>query len=196
MKTFQNLIKGLTGHPLSHATLIHYSSKKIVYNFNKANSIYPLLTKTEYLLKSLFLSMYSLISRPTYLIKQDKIIIRLFVYLSPKADKYLDTSTLFKGITKDTYTQTRRGTLTLRRLLLRRFSKFLKFKSLRPKAVEILKTQIKLQTTTFLLRLVQPGAAFSCSPKGEAALPLVKEGLPFSPKGGKAKKQLWRMDYK
>lgn len=96
-KPFKNSIKGIVGHPLNSATLLHYSSKEIVYSFNKSNNLYPIITKTEYLLKSLFLSMYSLISRPVYLIKHDKIIIRLFVFLSPKADKYLDSSTIVKG---------------------------------------------------------------------------------------------------
>ena len=53
-KPFKKTIKGLVGHPLSSATLMHYSSKEIVYSFNKANNIYPLLTKTEYLLNLYF----------------------------------------------------------------------------------------------------------------------------------------------
>jgi hypothetical protein len=78
---------------LSTDTILHYNTKSVVYSFNKVNNLYPLLTKTEYLLKCLFRSMYSLISKPVYLLKHDKIIIRLFVFLSPKLDKYLDTST-------------------------------------------------------------------------------------------------------
>src|ERR1700761_189572 len=95
-KPYKNIIKGLVGHPYNSATLMHYSSKEIVYSFNKANLTYPILTKIENLLKSFFLSMYSLISRPIYLIKHDKIIIQLFVFLSPKADKFLDTTTFVK----------------------------------------------------------------------------------------------------
>ena len=94
---FKNSLKGIVGHPLKSSSLLHYSSKNIVYSFNHSNNLYPVLTKTEYLLKSLFLSMYSLISRPIYLIRHDKVIIRLFVFLSPKADKYLDSTTIIKG---------------------------------------------------------------------------------------------------
>ena len=85
-KPYKNIIRGIVGHPYNSGTLNHYTSKEIVYSFNKANNLYPLITKIEKLLKSLFLSMYSLISRPVYLIKHDKVIIRLFVFLSPKAE--------------------------------------------------------------------------------------------------------------
>jgi hypothetical protein len=94
---YKQMIKGLVGPVHSPAlnsnTILHYNTKSVVYSFNKVNNLYPLLTKTEYLLKSLFRSMYSLISKPVYLLKHDKIIIRLFVFLSPKYDKFLDTST-------------------------------------------------------------------------------------------------------
>ena len=154
-KPFKKNILGLVGHPLNSATLGLYSSKAIVYSYNKINNIYPLLSKTEYLLKSLFLSMYSLISRPIYLIRHDKIIIRLFVFLSPKADKYLDTSTIVKGAklrgaSYSVFNLKGKNGVTLRKLTAQQIRKFLKIKSLRPKAVEILKSQIKLTPNSLL----------------------------------------------
>jgi hypothetical protein len=97
------IIKGILGqghnNALNSSALLHHNTKSIVYSFNKVNNLYPLLTKTEYILKSVFRSMFSLISKPIYLIQQDKIIIRIFVFLSPKIDKYLDTSTILSSIT-------------------------------------------------------------------------------------------------
>jgi Mitochondrial ribosomal protein (VAR1) len=150
------------------------------------NNISPLLTKTEYLLKSVFRSMFSLISRPIYLIKHDKIIIRLFVYLSPKLDKYLDTSTttsLPQGLActekseaiptfgSEQYAAKRENSSSksLNTLALLsgkkiyskqgtvagfssnvsgfKIRKFLRFKSFRPNAIEILKSQIQISNT-------------------------------------------------
>ena len=126
----RRVIKGLVGRPLNSNTLLHYNTKSVVYSFDRVNNLNPLLTKIEYLLKSLFLSMYSLISRPIYLIKHDKIIIRLFVFLSPKIDKYLDTSnpTLWEGACNHVLSKRIKG-------------KFLKFKKLRPNTVKIIKSQ-------------------------------------------------------
>lgn len=119
---------------LNYNALLHHNTKSVVYSFNPVNRLYPLLTKTEYLLKSVFRSMFSLISRPIYLIKHDKIIIRLFVYLSPKIDKYLDSSTIGKfGIIAG---------FSAPNSSLKR-GKFLKFKSLRPNTIDILKYQIQ-----------------------------------------------------
>jgi hypothetical protein len=143
---YKKAIRGLIGHPLYAETLLHFKNKSVVYSFNKINNIYPLLNKTEYLLKSLFLSTYSLISRPVYLIKHDKIIIRLFVFLSPKVEKYLDTSLIGQGgklqgaSTKIFY---RKRLVTGKQFLI----KFLKFKSFRPQTVNILKSQIKLNSS-------------------------------------------------
>src|ERR1700759_3846243 len=82
-RPFNNVIKGIVGHPLKAATLNHYTSKEIVYSFNKVNNLNPLLMggAPENLLKSFFLSMFSLISKPIFLIRHDKVIIRLFVFL-------------------------------------------------------------------------------------------------------------------
>jgi len=140
-------IKSIVGHPVNTETLLHYQSKSVVYSFKKTNNLYPLLTKTEYLLKSLFISMYSLISKPVYLIKHDKIIIRLFVFLSPKADRYLDTSPIVKGgkllgVSPTVFTkgyQRSKSTLSLRVIEI---NKYLKFKQVRPQIIEILKTQM------------------------------------------------------
>ena len=166
---YKEAIKSLVGHPLLAMpadTLLHYNTKSVVYSFNKVNNLYPLLTAqaTEYLLKSLFRSMFSLISRPVYLIKHDKIIIRLFVFLSPKIDKYLDTSTIvqlaepanLQSANSRRLFRTAKGGASLLYLKKIALGKFLKFKSLRPKAVEILKSQAQSEKlgsslTPFLL---------------------------------------------
>lgn len=220
-----NIIKRFLGQDNKPApnikTIMHYNTKSVVYSYRKVNNIYPLLTKTEYLLKSMFRSMFSLISKPIYLIRHDKIIIRLFVYLSPKIDKYLDTSTT--GINYNTSskqnveTQTSRfaGAKTVKvktstspapireRETLRtgpqagfsanvsglKLRNFLKFKSLRPNAIEILKSQIQIKSNSSIYRLnpllslsslVQHPAPPIRGPikgkglEGEAALPKVK----------------------
>lgn len=152
-----NPLKGFVGHPVNSDTLLHYNSKSIVYSFKKLNNIYPLLTKTENLLKSLFLSMFSLISRPVYLIKHDKIIIRLFVFLAPKADKYLDTSTCFAqtasfssnkknnimGFSPTIFLSGgKKGRSEFFATRLKQISKFLNIKKKRPQITDILNTQI------------------------------------------------------
>jgi hypothetical protein len=143
---YKKTIRGLIGHPLYAETLLHFKNKSVVYSFNKINNIYPLLNKTEYLLKSLFLSTFSLISRPVYLIKHDKIIIRLFVFLSPKVEKYLDTSLIGQGGKLQGASPSifyRKRLVAGKQFLI----KFLKFKSFRPKTVNILKSQIKLNSS-------------------------------------------------
>jgi len=179
--TYKKSIKGLVGHPINAETLLHMNSKSIVYSFKKYNNIYPLLTKTEYLLKSIFFSMYSLISRPIYLIKHDKIIIRLFVFLAPKAEKYLDTSTLIKdgkistasatsadfrtvkGISPTiflSYKQAYGGISRNKKALIsEKIAKFLKIKSIRPKRTEILNYQIlssQVKGAVYPLALLSP----------------------------------------
>lgn len=134
----RNRVKGLVGHPLNSSTLFHYSSKEIVYSYNKVNNLYPLLTKTEYLLRSLFRSIHSLISKPIYLIRHDKVIIRLFIFLSPKVDKYLDTSTLSTASISSLANKT-----NPKKKATQLIKNFLKFKSLRPKTIEVLNTQIQ-----------------------------------------------------
>jgi hypothetical protein len=92
--------------------------------------------------------MYSLISKPVYLIKHDKIIIRLFVFISPKIEKYLDTSNIvkgskLKGASFTIFSQKGKGGVYRRKFAAVSIKNFLKFKSLRPKLVEILKSQIQ-----------------------------------------------------
>jgi hypothetical protein len=147
-KPYKIAAKGLIGHPLNSETLIQYNNKTIVYSFNKKNNLYPLISKTEYLLKSLFLSMCSLISKPVYLLKHDKIIIRLFVFISPRMEKYLDTSIvgqkgILQGASPSIFTIKGRNTGNLRKIAIKRLKSFLKFKSFRPKTIEILKSQIE-----------------------------------------------------
>jgi hypothetical protein len=152
-------LKGFLGQGHSPAlnsnVILHQNTKAVVYSFNKVNNLSPLLTKTEYLLKSVFRSIFSLISRPIYLIKHDKVIIRLFLYLSPKIDKYLDTSTIGTRAKNSAELPTGdvigTSNFNIGRSVagfsanINRFKigKFLKFKSLRPNVIDILKYQIQ-----------------------------------------------------
>ena len=167
---------------LNSNTLLQFKTKSIVYSFKKVHNLYPLLTKTEYLLKSLFLSMSTLISKPIYLLNHDKIIIRLFVFLSPKLDKYLDTTTrsfrdissivsliashvefrASKGLTKTSISKRKATKILIKKLK--------KIKSIRPKIKDILKLQIKLN----LLNAPSPSYA-------EWIAPLLTEKLKESP---------------
>jgi hypothetical protein len=145
---YKKTIKGFIGHPVNSDTLLHYSSKSIIYSFKKNNNINLLLTRTEYLLKSFFLSMYSLISKPVYLITHDKVIIRLFVFLSPKVDRYLDTSPIVKegkllGVSPTVF-----STKKSKGMLSKQINQILKFKQVRPKITEILKTQLLSYNTS------------------------------------------------
>jgi len=154
--TAKQNIKGLLGPGyipiLNSHTQLHLKTKSVVYSYKKVNNLYPLLTKTEYLLKCIFQSMFSLISKPVYLLNHDKIIIRLFVFLSPKLDKHLDTTTRsLREISSIVYSHiVSRGSkgLTYASLAKGRAAKILiknlkKIKSIRPQTEEILKYQIK-----------------------------------------------------
>jgi hypothetical protein len=94
---YKKLLKGFIGKELNahNQNLIH--SKSITYSFKNHNNINSLLSSTKLIdmfLKKFFLSIGTLISKPTYLNRQDKIIIRLFVYFSPKINNFLKTSLL------------------------------------------------------------------------------------------------------
>jgi hypothetical protein len=94
---YKKLIKGFIGKELNahNQQLIH--SKSITYSFKNNNNINSLLSSTKLIdifLKNFFLSIGTLISKPTYLNRQDKIIIRLFVFFSPKLNLFLKTSLL------------------------------------------------------------------------------------------------------
>jgi hypothetical protein len=157
----RKIIKGFLGQghspALNYNSLQHQNTKSVVYSFNKVNNLFPLLTKTEYLLKSVFRSIFSLISRPIYLIKHDKVIIRLFVYLSPKIDKYLDTSTI--GTSNLSMGRSVAGfAANINRF---KIGNFLKFKSLRPNIIDILKSQIQSigkqeSSSLFFINFKQP----------------------------------------
>jgi len=89
---FKNLaLKNLIGSHMKMPAQLFFNSNKFVYSFNKSNNLFPLLTKVESLLKNFFLSIYCLISKPIYLITHDKVIIRLFVYLSPKISTFINS---------------------------------------------------------------------------------------------------------
>ena len=204
---YKEAIKSLVGHPLNSDTLLHYNTKSVVYSFNKVNNLYPLLTAqaTEYLLKSLFRSMFSLISRPVYLIKHDKIIIRLFVFLSPKIDKYLDTSTIvqlaepanLQSANSRRLFRSGKGGASLLYLKKIALGKFLKFKSLRPKAVEILKSQARSEKlgssiTPFLFfSSNSPENSTACGSFFKKALRLaeLRQAFPWRSKGSRVREQ-------
>jgi len=144
-------IKGLIGHPVNAKTLLLLNNKSVAYSFKKINNMQSLITKTEYLIKSFFLSMYSLTSKPVYLIKHNKIIIRLFVFLAPKADKYLDTSLILKGgkfigTSPTVFNNGKVGFASYNKgknFFSFFIKKFLNFKKMRPNGIEIFKTQIQ-----------------------------------------------------
>lgn len=97
---YKKLLKGFIGKELNshNQHLIH--SKSITYSFKNNNNINSLLSSKKLIdifLKKFFLSIGTLISKPTYLNRQDKIIIRLFVYFSPKLNNFLKTSLLNKS---------------------------------------------------------------------------------------------------
>lgn len=169
---------GLVSSPVfSSNTLLHYNTKSVVYSYKKVNNLYPLLTKTEYLLKSLFRSMFSLISKPIYLINHDRVIIQLFVFLSPKLDKFLDTTTRslrdivsippvscnsIKELPLANLSKQKMGRYALGRKGLiialskvpfsvraRLIKKLKRIKSLRPRIADILKYQIKYNNASF-----------------------------------------------
>lgn len=101
--------------------------------------------------------MFSLISRPIYLLKHDKIVIQLFVFLSPKYDKFLDTCTrdLRDKIFRSFISRSARSVTTVRKgasasiltpggsVSTRKEALILKkMKNLRPKIIEILLEQM------------------------------------------------------
>lgn len=92
-KTFlyYNLVKGFIGRPITFHNQLIQNSKIITYSFNRINNYYNFLSNTNSIHKkisSIFLSMASLISRPIFIIRQDKIIVRLLLFLSPKVEKF------------------------------------------------------------------------------------------------------------
>jgi Mitochondrial ribosomal protein (VAR1) len=92
---YHNIIKGFIGKSNYSQTQLLYNSKSIIYSFDKFNNYYNLIASSkiiESILKNVFLSLSSIISKPIFSIKQDKIIIRLFLYLSPKIDRKLTSS--------------------------------------------------------------------------------------------------------
>jgi len=106
---FKNLaLKNLIGSHMKMPAQLFFNSNKFVYSFNKSNNLFPLLTKVESLLKNFFLSIYCLISKPIYLITHDKVIIRLFVYLSPKISTFINS-----GLSLPLKNKDKRGLLNL-----------------------------------------------------------------------------------
>lgn len=105
--------------------------------------------------------MYSLISKPVYLIKHDKVTIRLFVYLSPKADSILDTSMCAPRVSSQVNASPSQGNFVdiNPSILIKNKGKnntvkiiknFLLFKKIRPNRIEILNSQIQIYTLTDL----------------------------------------------
>jgi hypothetical protein len=88
--------------------------------------------------------------------RHDKVIIRLFVFLSPKVDKFLDTSTLFKdsklqGTNISIFSEKGKSAAASGgKKTDQLIRKFLKFKSLRPNLSDILNSQIQFTSKAFL----------------------------------------------
>ena len=83
---------------MSNKVANSYSNRFIAYNFNTHNS--KLLNHVYDFLFYSFLSMSSLISKPIFSFKKDKIIIHLFYYVvQPSFLKYFKPSRLQKLIT-------------------------------------------------------------------------------------------------
>jgi hypothetical protein len=94
---YKKLIKGFIGKELNAHNQQLTHSKSITYSFKNNNNVNSLLSSTKLIdifLKKFFISIGTLISKPIYLNRQDKIIIRLFVYFSPKLNLFLKTSLL------------------------------------------------------------------------------------------------------
>jgi len=88
-------VKGFMGRSLNYNNQLLYHSKLINYNFSNINSKFNILGGNNYienLLKDLFYVVSSIISQPIFIIRQDKLIIRLFLFLSPKISNKLNTS--------------------------------------------------------------------------------------------------------
>ena len=106
LKIFMRAFNGIAKS--SHTQLLHLSNS-ITYSFRNKNNYIPLITSSlnlESFLKNYFLSLYTLISKPYYINRHDKIIIRLFVFIAHKfATSALNTSSnkrsLWSKFTKD-----------------------------------------------------------------------------------------------
>jgi hypothetical protein len=88
-------VKGFMGRSINYNNQLLYHSKLITYNFSNINSKFNILGGNNYienLLKDLFYVVSSIISKPIFIIRQDKLIIRLFLFLSPKISNKLNTS--------------------------------------------------------------------------------------------------------
>lgn len=96
----QKITKGFIGKQLSSQNQQLHDSKFITYSFKNNNPYSCLISSTniiEIILKNFFSTIGTIISKPIYLNTQDKIIIRLFVFLSPKIDLFLNTSLINKS---------------------------------------------------------------------------------------------------
>ena len=83
------------GRSLNYNNQLLYHSKIISYNFSKINNKFNILggnNSIENLLKDLFYILSSIISKPIFIIRQDKLIIRLFLFLTPKINTKLKSS--------------------------------------------------------------------------------------------------------
>src|ERR1700753_1933942 len=92
---YKKLIKGFIGKELNAHNQHLINSKSITYSFKNNNNMNSLIASTKLIdvfLKKFFLSIGTLIGKPIYLNRQDKIVIRLFVYFSPKLNLFLKTS--------------------------------------------------------------------------------------------------------
>jgi hypothetical protein len=97
---YKKTVKGFLGKELNSQNQQLYFSKNTTYSFNEKNNHLSLISSTKAIdlfLKKAFLSIGSLISKPSYINNQNKIIIKLFVYFSPKLDRFFKTSLVNKN---------------------------------------------------------------------------------------------------
>ena len=87
-ENYKLLMKAFNSKTTSPHTQLLYSSNSITYKFSKNNIANISSTKkVDVLIKNFFLSLFTLISKPFYIDRQDKLVIRLFIYVAPKLEK-------------------------------------------------------------------------------------------------------------
>lgn len=89
-ENYKLLMKAFNSKTTSPHTQLLYTSNSITYNFLKNKNLLAKISSTkkvDILIKNFFLSLFTLISKPFYIDRQDKLIIRLFIYVAPKLEK-------------------------------------------------------------------------------------------------------------
>lgn len=108
---YSKVLKGFIGKAVNSNSQLLFNTKFFAFSFNKFNSSgsaghffnslggnWSGTENIEFLLKNLFLSLSSIISRPTYNFRHDKLIIRLFLFLTPNLNRQLKTSLYYNSV--------------------------------------------------------------------------------------------------